>query len=302
VDSQVRHSSFKNAIPARGYSGRRVELGSPNVDSRAGREKSDLLKPQLLYTPPSMRSTPHASAAAPTLTIEAVPNGLALLDRARVQEPLNVLFDLAHYSGAKTLRDGRGQAHQVTGTFGVGALRHYRRGGLTGALWQDRYLHLGAERTRCFRELRLLALLHDAGFPVPAPLACRFQRDGVVYRADILTAWLPGANPLSAHVQSATLDDFSAIGTMLRGFHDFGLWHADLNAHNILLTDTGPALIDFDRCERRMVDAQAPAAQLGWQAANVARLLRSLTKLGFAARTDFASGLWPALQAAYGAR
>jgi methylated-DNA-protein-cysteine methyltransferase related protein len=34
-DSEARRSSSKSAIPASGYSGRRVESGSPNVDSRA---------------------------------------------------------------------------------------------------------------------------------------------------------------------------------------------------------------------------------------------------------------------------
>jgi len=246
------------------------------------------------------------SSSAPTLlkapetalTLERIERGFALIDRARVAEPLAQLFDPSTYgSSAKALRDGRGQAFQVTGSFGIGALRHYRRGGMTGALWHDRYAFIGAEATRCFRELRLLATLHRHGLPVPAPLAARFVRAGLSYRADILTAWLPGANPLSAHIQTATEADFSAIGHMLQRFHraninGAALWHADLNAHNILLTDAGPALIDFDRC---MLRKPKPV----WQQANVARLLRSLTKLGFAARPDFANKLWPALLSTY---
>ena len=237
-------------------------------------------------------------AAESALVLERCAGGLALIDRVRVSEPLAQIFDLSTYgSSAKALRDGRGQAFQVMGSFGAGALRHYRRGGMTGALWQDRYAFIGAEATRCFRELRLLATLHSHGLPVPAPLAARFVRSGLSYRADILTAWLPGANPLSAHIQTATEADFSAIGHMLQRFHGaningVALWHADLNAHNILLTDNGPALIDFDRCMLRK-------PKRVWQQANLARLLRSLTKLGFAARADFPSKLWPALLAAY---
>ena len=246
-----------------------------------------------------------SSAAAATLktaesalVLERFEGGCALIDRARVAETLPELFDPGTYgSSAKALRDGRGQAFQVVGSFGTAALRHYRRGGMTGALWQDRYAFIGAEATRCFRELRLLATLHSHGLPVPAPLAARFVRSGLSYRADILTAWLPGANPLSAHIQTASLADFHAVGQMLQRFHQASingaaLWHADLNAHNILLTDVGPALIDFDRCLLRKPKS-------AWQQANLARLLRSLTKLGFAARADFSSQLWPALLAAY---
>jgi 3-deoxy-D-manno-octulosonic acid kinase len=245
--------------------------------------------------PESTSIVAGANALSLVLNLEVLPDGLALVHRACVYETHITLFDPNGYRDVKTLRDGRGQAFQVRGTFGMGALRHYRRGGMTGALWQDRYLFTGAERTRCFRELRLLAWLYAQGLPVPMPLACRFLRSGLIYRADILTAWLPGANPLSAHVQSARVSDFSAIGTMLASFHLVGLWHADLNAHNILLTDSGPALIDFDRCKRRSL-------QKDWQEANLARLLRSLTKLGFAARADFQNALWPALRSAYDQR
>ena len=232
------------------------------------------------------------------LVLEPFDSGWALIDRARVAETMPQLFEPSTYGdSAKALRDGRGQAFQVVGSFGTAALRHYRRGGMTGALWQDRYAFIGAEATRCFRELRLLATLHSHGLPVPAPLAARFVRSGLSYRADILTAWLPGANPLSAHIQTATAADFHAIGQMLQRFHrawinGSALWHADLNAHNILLTDMGPALIDFDRCMLRKPNST-------WQQANLARLLRSLTKLGFAARRDFSSQLWPALLGAY---
>ena len=247
----------------------------------------------------SSSTTAKLKTAESTLVLERIERGWALVDRARVAEPLAQLFDPSSYgSSAKALRDGRGQAFQVLGSFGTGALRHYRRGGMTGALWQDRYFFVGAEETRCFRELRLLATLRSHNLPVPEPLAARFVRSGLIsYRADILTAWLPGANPLSAHVQTVTVADFQAIGHMLQRFHGANingaaLWHADLNAHNILLTDAGPALIDFDRCLLRK-------PKRVWQQANLARLLRSLTKLGFAARPDFSNKLWPALLAAY---
>ena len=236
--------------------------------------------------------TTLADALDSELSIERIASGWALINREQVQEDVTALFDSAQYQTRKALRDGRGQAYQVHGSFGFAVLRHYRRGGLMGSLWQDRYLYTGIEMTRCFREMRLLAWLAARDLPVPTPLACRFVKTGVVYRADLLTAWLDGAMPLSADVQGLRVCDFSAVGTMLGKFHRLGLWHADLNAHNILMTDQGPALIDFDRCELRRVAND-------WQAANLARLNRSLTKLGFAARADFQSELWPALLRGY---
>src|SRR6185312_24099 len=59
-------------------------------------------------------------------------------------------------------------------------------------------------------------------------------------------------------------------------FHRAGIWHADLNAHNVLVSPAGLHLIDFDRGRQR-----APAA--GWRLANLRRLRRSLLKLGAAA-------------------
>ena len=63
------------------------------------------------------------------------------------------------------------------------------------------------------------------------------------------------------------------VGTCIRRFHDANIYHADLNAHNLLLSeDDRVYLIDFDRSAVR---AEAKA----WKDQNLARLHRSLTKL-----------------------
>jgi 3-deoxy-D-manno-octulosonic acid kinase len=49
--------------------------------------------------------------------------------------------------------------------------------------------------------------------------------------------------------------------------------HADLNAHNILIGDDQLWLIDFDRGEIRVTGT-------AWKLANLARLKRSLLKIG----------------------
>jgi 3-deoxy-D-manno-octulosonic acid kinase len=73
--------------------------------------------------------------------------------------------------------------------------------------------------------------------------------------------------------QGLPMRDWAEIGRVIRRFHNAGVWHADLNAHNVLLDANGAVtLIDFDRARFR-----PPAKR--WREVNLARLLRSLNKL-----------------------
>jgi 3-deoxy-D-manno-octulosonic acid kinase len=227
---------------------------------------------------------------AQTAALERFARGAALVDRTRTQEPLAQLFE-PDTGARQSLARGRGQAWQVRGSFGVAALRHYTRGGLLAPLLADRYWFSGAERTRAFAEFRLLQQIQQWQLPAPPPIAARYVRFGLSYRADLLTAWLPGARPLSDVIQKADAALFADVGATIARFHQKGIDHADLNAHNVMLTDAGVALLDFDRGAIR-----TPGP---WLDANLERLKRSLTKLGFAARTDFADTLWPSLLQAH---
>ncbi len=60
-------------------------------------------------------------------------------------------------------------------------------------------------------------------------------------------------------------------------FHRAGVWHADLNAHNVMIAPDGLYLIDFDRGESARACYGSMAAM-----ANLQRLRRSLLKLGAA--------------------
>jgi 3-deoxy-D-manno-octulosonic acid kinase len=154
-------------------------------------------------------------------------------------------------------------------------LRHYRRGGLAARISPDRYLWRGESVTRPFHELALIARLHAAGLPVPVPVAARYQREGSTYRGDIITEYLADTQSLAQRLAAGPpgFDTWAAIGRCLRRFHDAGVCHADLNAHNILLRDaTTVFLIDFDRGSQRSSDGL-------WRDANLVRLRRSLEKL-----------------------
>jgi 3-deoxy-D-manno-octulosonic acid kinase len=63
------------------------------------------------------------------------------------------------------------------------------------------------------------------------------------------------------------------VGALIARFHAAGVDHADLNAHNILVADGKLWLIDFDGGEIR-------GTGTAWKLANLARLKRSLLKVG----------------------
>ena len=193
---------------------------------------------------------------------------------------------------AERIGTGRGANWFVMADEGAWVLRHYRRGGTVARLSADAYLFTGSSATRSVREWRLLARLSDAGLPVPRPVAARVRRRGLFYRADIITERLAGTATFSHELAAASLDDtaMAAAGRCIRQLHDAGVWHADLNAHNLLLRDDGAVfIIDFDRARERNGGL--------WKRGNLRRLRRSFDKLSPGGRFD--EQRWAALVQAY---
>jgi 3-deoxy-D-manno-octulosonic-acid transferase len=155
-------------------------------------------------------------------------------------------------------------------------LRHYWRGGFVGKFLSDRFAPPGAARSRALREWRLLARLHAWGLPAPRPVAARHQRAWPGCRADILVERLDDARDVAALLGEAPLPAaaWQALGTAIGHLHAARVWHADLNAHNLLLDRAGRAwIVDFDRGRVRL------GSDTGWAHENLARLERSLEKL-----------------------
>lgn len=202
------------------------------------------------------------------------PGWAILYDPALVSGPGPECFDPGHWDGRVAGRADRGRGNLLFVDAGPRqwALRHYRRGGMAGRLLVDRFVWCGESRTRSFREWRMLARLREAGMPVPRPVAAHWRRRGLAYVADLATERIPGAVPLSVHIAAGEAVDWGAVGGVIRAFHDLGAWHADLNAHNILLDPAGGIwLLDFDRGSFR-----APGT---WQRKSLDRLNRSLRKI-----------------------
>ena len=169
---------------------------------------------------------------------------------------------------------GRGTVYFVESGNAQWALRHYRRGGLVGRWVDDHFIWLGEDRTRSFHEWRLLVQLRNLDLPVPQPVAAIFRRHGLSYTADLLTAKIVGAEPLSKWLSIGEVgkSQWLTIGRCIRRFHDAGLFHADLTGHNILLDRNADMhLLDFDRGEIR--------ADGAWKESNLKRLHRSLKKI-----------------------
>ena len=154
-------------------------------------------------------------------------------------------------------------------------LRHYQRGGFIANISKEKYIWMGLRNTRPWREWELLEKMHEMDLPVPIPAAIRVQRSWLAYKADIMMHRIPNARTLMQILMSEELTEghWIAVGSIIRRFHEKGVYHADLNANNIMLDDGGRCyIIDFDRCDFRK-------PKIEWQKNNLLRLKRSLNKI-----------------------
>ena len=220
-------------------------------------------------------------------------------DDQRLDEPRPELFDGQWWQSRDALlaeAEGRGTAYFVAGLDNTPwVLRHNRRGGTLAYLNADRFLYTGPSRARPIREIRLLAKLREQDLPVPSPVAARIQSSFGFYRGDLITAQVMDSMPLADRLAEARLPStaWQELGGTLARFHRAGVWHADLNARNVLI-DSSDAfyLIDFDKARLR-----SPGK---WREANLGRLRRSLDKFRAASMDfHFLDADWAALRGGY---
>lgn len=221
-----------------------------------------------------------------------------IYDASTLDLPAARYFTPEYWAGCNALQGeavGRGSAWFIDAPFGPVVLRQYLRGGWAAKLSRAAYFFSTVERSRPFQEFNVLASLHELGLPVPRPLAALCEHYGIISSGALITARIEGAQTLADLLPG---DDLSAelwpdVGKCIRHFHQAGVWHADLNARNILLdAQSRVFLIDFDRA--RFTSGKAVNGEN-----NLARLHRSLVKLWPASAASKLKPAWDSLLAAY---
>jgi len=201
-------------------------------------------------------------------------------DLAPVIGPWLVAPTLRLPEDAVPVPGGRGATLRVVLPGGLRAVvRPYRRGGLLARLVRETYVGVTA------RPLRELAVTDEArrrGVAAAEILGARIE-GGLFHRGVLVTAEVPAASTLiealRAAPDAATRRAVAgAAGRAVAGLHAAGVFHADLNLTNILITGglraARATLVDFDRARVR----GAPLGRRG-RRRNLRRLARSLAKL-----------------------
>jgi len=211
-------------------------------------------------------------------------------------------FDVAYWRSQQALRGtalGRGNTWFLETPFGELVLRQYLRGGWAARVSRDRYFFTTVNRSRPFREFRILAAMLGMDLPVPKPVAAVCRHGGFISTGALLTKTicdartladlLPGGNDYDPE----TVVPWVGIGKCIQRFHRAGVWHADLNARNVLLdSEQRVYLIDFDRA--RLTPSRPVSGK-----ANLARLNRSLNKLWPATDSRALQPAWDQIRTGY---
>jgi 3-deoxy-D-manno-octulosonic acid kinase len=214
-----------------------------------------------------------------TEAVKKTASGAILFDRQIISEIGDDRFESAGWLHAEAVAGalawgGRGQSVYVGNVPRQFVLRHFVRGGVIGKVIRDSYLWTGEVETRSFAEWRMLAKMADKGLRVPRPAAARYRRHGLTYTADIITVRIPGVESLWEYIarEPRKAEFWESVGRSVQEFHANGVYHADMNAHNLQIDKDGDLwMLDFDR------GRFLPAGP--WQQKTLSRLHRSLQKI-----------------------
>ncbi len=198
------------------------------------------------------------------------------------------LYRAARDSADRTFR-GRGPVPVLTNPEGVGpqwVVRRYYRGGLMRP-FGDRFLRAGTPRS--FIEAENSRRIEDLGLATPRVVAAAAYPRGLLYRADLVTEFVPHARTLADVLFGGTGTSGGLIGRNTRReamacaaelitcLAKAGVHHPDLNAENVLIAREGERvhaiLVDLDGC--RVVGPSFPGDATRLRR----RLARSIRKL-----------------------
>ena len=134
----------------------------------------------------------------------------------------------------------------------------------------------------------MLNYMVEKQLPVPVPVAARYVRYGICYKADIITREIPDIESLSDKLLGNLMTEelWKKIGGCIAKFHDQGVFHMDLNAENIQIDQNHQVfLLDFDKGK-----VSEPSRRLS--DANLMRLKRSIAKVTQANQLAFPNSDW----------
>ncbi len=211
--------------------------------------------------------------------------GGSVFAELRDQESTQVLF------GRQPLLAG------VVGSVPVLVKRLFH-GGFLAVLTRDYFLTSGRLRN----QLSCAEFLTEQGVPTPETLFVSWRRRLGLVRGEIGVRYIAKAFDASSHLFRS--DDelpadwrqrVSAIAALIARLHALGVDHGDLNLRNFLLVPSGELhILDLDKAMRR----RAPLAD-GARRRNLARLERSIRKLGKHAPEGRVEAIVHVLRAAY---
>ncbi|KAF0245684.1 MAG: 3-deoxy-D-manno-octulosonic acid [Planctomycetota bacterium] len=207
------------------------------------------------------------------MTLAEIPRGL-LVTTAPGHDDLRALLAQswpAIEAASRPFAGGRGGVRELPGGL---LIRHCRRGGALGGLLGDRHW---SPKT-AWDEMQMSEKLMREGVAVAEVLAVRAEKRGLAWRLDVVTRTVENAATLRDLIAGEAPRGFpptpvAAAAAAVRRMHDSGLWHADLNLQNILVTrDADVRIIDLagSKVKRPLPER----ARLD----NLARLYRSLEK------------------------
>ena len=231
-------------------------------------------------------------------TVHKDPSLAIIYDADSMDLPDAGCFTLDYWADRDALQGeaiGRGSAWFIDAPFGTVVLRQYLRGGWAAKLSHAGYIFTTVGRSRPFREFNLLVSLDELDLPAPRPLAALCEHHGFFSGGALMTACIEGAQTLAELLPAEEFSGelWSDVGKCIRQFHQAGVWHADLNARNILRdSQSNVFLIDFDRA--RFTSGKAVNGEN-----NLARLKRSLVKLWPARQKSRLQPAWDCLIEAY---
>lgn len=189
---------------------------------------------------------------------------------------------------------GRGTTWTIKTEWGKWVLRHYLRGGLYAKISKDSYLWTGIQKTRAYKEFKLLDELQKLNLPCPKPIAALVRKKGLFYHNDLIMEHIIHEQTFASTLADVEHSEttWQLVGKTIAKFHRKGVYHSDLNSHNILLKDNQAYLIDFDKGAIR-------PPQNNWQMRNLSRLKRSIEKVSGKSCDLELKELWQALLKAY---